>query len=208
MNLLQSHFSHLYHSPEAPDLMPSWMCSNSSINHSPHATPDTTSNTEQDEKYRVSTTPKSQPTVVYWWVWLFLTQLLVWTEGLSTNTCRMLAGLGTHFWLPNMAASTHGWCQYLCPWVSSNLSSPLWETLQNQQVGLAQASIKLLLLPWVPVCLRLCVHPLRKGSLLPEEPLGLLILRSTDLQSQMLLGLIFLGSRAWHRFQTCIPVIL
>lgn len=184
MNLLQSHFSHLYHSPEAPDLMPSWMCSNSSINHSPHATPDTTSNTEQDEKYRVSTTPKSQPTVVYWWVWLFLTQLLVWTEGLSTNTCRMLAGLGTHFWLPNMAASTHGWCQYLCPWVSSNLSSPLWETLQNQQVGLAQASIKLLFLPWVPRACEILYVPFKIGVSISHSPLACPKLNPAGLRSQ------------------------
>lgn len=200
MNLLQSHFSHLYHSPEAPDLMPSWMCSNSSINHSPHATPDTTSNTEQDEKYRVSTTPKSQPTLVYWWVWLFLTQLLVWPEGLSTNTCRMLAGLGTH----------SGFQIWLLPHMGgASISVPGWApAFPHLYERLSKTSRWVWLRPWVPVCLRLCVCPLRKGSLFPEEPLGLLILKSTDLQSQMLLGLIFLGSRAWHRFQTCTPVIL
>ena len=185
------------------------MYSNSSINHSPHATPNTSSNTEQGEKYRLSMIPKSQATPVYWWVWPCFSHSYQFGQRVSALTpAGCWAGLGTHFWLPDMAASRHGCCQYLCPWVSSSLSSPLWETLQNQQVGLAQASIKLLLLPWVPMCLRLCVHPLRMGSLFPEEPLGLLILSPTDLQSQVLLGFIFLGSRAWHRFQTGTPVIL
>ena len=40
------------------------------------------------------------------------------------------------------------------------LPPPLQETLQDQQVGLAQAPIKLLLLPWFPEPVRFCVHPL------------------------------------------------
>ena len=46
----------------------------------------------------------------------------------------------------------------------------LQETLQDQQVGLAQAPIKLLLLPWVPVHVRFCVCPLRVKSLFPRTP--------------------------------------
>ena len=34
---------------------------------------------------------------------------------------------------------------------------PLWEILQDQQVGLTQAPFKLLLLPWVPEGVRLCM---------------------------------------------------
>ena len=41
----------------------------------------------------------------------------------------------------------------------------LWETLQDQQVGLTQAPFKLLLLPWVPECVRTCVHHLGMESL-------------------------------------------
>ena len=36
------------------------------------------------------------------------------------------------------------------PWMSSSCFLPLQETLQDQQVGLTQASFKLLLLLWVP----------------------------------------------------------
>lgn len=42
------------------------------------------------------------------------------------------------------------------PRVSLNRPPPLQETLQEQQVGLAQAPIKLLLLPWVLVRVRFC----------------------------------------------------
>ena len=42
---------------------------------------------------------------------------------------------------------------------------PLLETLQNQQVCLTQAPLKLLLLPWVLEHVRFCVHPLTVKSL-------------------------------------------
>ena len=48
------------------------------------------------------------------------------------------------------------------------LPPPLQETLQDQQVGLAQAPIKLLLLPWFPEPVRFCVHPLRIKFLVPS----------------------------------------
>ena len=51
--------------------------------------------------------------------------------------------------------------------VSHSHSLPLQETLQGQQVDLAQALIKLLLLPWVLVHVRFCVSPLRVKSLFP-----------------------------------------
>ena len=43
------------------------------------------------------------------------------------------------------------------PRVSCSCLLPLWEILQDQQVGLTQAPFKLLLLPWVPEYMRFCV---------------------------------------------------
>ena len=45
------------------------------------------------------------------------------------------------------------------------LPLPLQETPQGQQVALAQAPIKLLLFPWVPMHMKVCEHPLRMKSL-------------------------------------------
>ena len=168
------------------------MCSNSSINHSPHATPNTSSNTEQGEKYRLSMIPKSQATPVYWWVWPCFSHSYQFGQRVSALTpAGCWAGLGTHFWLPDMAASRHGCCQYLCPWVSSNLSSPLWETLQNQQVGLAQASIKLLFLSSVPRACEILYVPFKVGVSISHNPLALPKLNPAGLQSQMFQGFIF-----------------
>ena len=65
------------------------------------------------------------------------------------------------------------------PRKSHSHSLPLQETLQGQQVGLAQASIKLLLFPWVPVCVGFCVRPLRVKS--SPSAFGLLKLSPTGL---------------------------
>lgn len=43
------------------------------------------------------------------------------------------------------------------PRVSCNHLPPLQKTLQDHQVGLAQAPIKLLFLSWVPMHVRFCV---------------------------------------------------
>ena len=51
--------------------------------------------------------------------------------------------------------------------VSLSYPLPLQETLQDQQVGLAQAPIKLLLFPWILVHVRFCVCPLAVKSLFP-----------------------------------------
>ena len=51
--------------------------------------------------------------------------------------------------------------------VSTSCLLPLWETLQDQQVILTQDLFKLLLLTWVPECVRFCVCPLRVESLFP-----------------------------------------
>ena len=51
------------------------------------------------------------------------------------------------------------------PRVSSSCPLLLQEALQDHQVSLTPAPFKLLLLPWVPVHARFCVHPLRVESL-------------------------------------------
>ena len=67
--------------------------------------------------------------------------------------------------------------------VTSSHLLPLWETLQDKQLGLTQGPNKLLLLPWVLEHVRFCVPLLRVGlyflqpSGTPESP--------TSLQSQM-----------------------
>ena len=63
---------------------------------------------------------------------------------------------------------------------------PLQETAQDQQVGLAQAPIKLLLLTWVPVRIRFCVHPFKSEVSFALSPMGLLKLSRSGLQSHML----------------------
>ena len=55
----------------------------------------------------------------------------------------------------------------------------LQETFQGQQVGLAQTPMKSLLLPWVPVYVRPCVHPPRVESLFPP------VLRSSCTQAPL-----------------------
>ena len=74
---------------------------------------------------------------------------------------------------------------------------PLPETLQDQQVGLAQAPIKLLLLTWVPVRIRFCVHPFKSEVSFALSPMGLLKLSRSGLQSHMLWGFIFPVQDPW-----------
>ena len=64
-------------------------------------------------------------------------------------------------------------CESSHPWVLPNISAtrslnPQWttatpltfqKTLQDQQVGLVQASMKSIIFSWVPVCMRPCVCP-------------------------------------------------
>ena len=64
---------------------------------------------------------------------------------------------------------------------------PPHETVQDQQVGLAQAPMRLLLLPLVPVHVRFCTIPLRVKSVSPS-PVELLQLSPAGLQIQMLWG--------------------
>ena len=54
--------------------------------------------------------------------------------------------------LPNMATDS-----IYVPRVSYSHPLPLQATLQDQQLDLAQAPVKLLLLPWVPVHMGFCV---------------------------------------------------
>ena len=62
------------------------------------------------------------------------------------------------------------------------------ECPQDQQVGLAQVLIKFLILSWVLVCVRFCVHYLRVKSVSPR-PIGFLKLSPAGLQRQMFRGL-------------------
>ena len=80
------------------------------------------------------------------------------------------------------------------PRVSHTCLLHLQETLQEQQVGLTQAPIKLLLLSWSVV--RFCVCSLSEISISPS-PLGLPKLSPTAFQSQILWGLIFLVQDSW-----------
>ena len=118
---------------------------------------------------------------------------------------------GARSWCPNVSLqkSSHRW---MLPSISttnvyvpkvghSHLPLPQ-ENPQDQQVGLAHASIKLLLLPLVLVCVRFCVHPLRVKSISPI-PVRLLNLSPAGLQNQMSRGLCSwcrtpgLGSLTW-----------
>lgn len=51
--------------------------------------------------------------------------------------------------------------------VTSSFLLPLSKPLQDQQVGMTQASFKLLLLIWAPEHVRFCVYPLRVECLFP-----------------------------------------
>ena len=80
--------------------------------------------------------------------------------------------------------------------VSSSCLLPLWEALQDQQVGLIQALFKLLFLPWVLEHVRFCVHFLRVESI-SHSPLALLKLSPAGLPSQTFWGLIFPVQDPW-----------
>ena len=51
-------------------------------------------------------------------------------------------------------------CSYLYPKMISVCLLPFWKVLQYQQVGLTQVPFRLLL-PYILMCVRFCVHPLR-----------------------------------------------
>lgn len=78
-----------------------------------------------------------------------------------------------------------------------NCSCPcLTRTLQDQQAGLAQAPIKLLLLSRAPVCTGFCVCPLKVMCVFPQSH-GASAVKPGGLQSQMLWELIFPVPEAW-----------
>ena len=62
----------------------------------------------------------------------------------------------------------YGWANVYVPRVSHNHPQPLQEILQDQQVGLAQAPIKLPFLSWVLEHVRFCVYSLSVKSLFPS----------------------------------------
>ena len=57
--------------------------------------------------------------------------------------------------------------------VTSSHLLPLWETLQDKQLGLTQGPNKLLLLPWVLEHVRFLCVPLKGGISVSHRPLGL-----------------------------------
>ena len=95
-----------------------------------------------------------------------------WLSGLrhpSTGAYRLLGGPGLGAYDPGKMS---GFSESSCRWhsdisatgvhipkVSYSLPPPSQKTLQDQQVGLAQAPMKSLLLLWVLVCVRPWVHP-------------------------------------------------
>ena len=77
--------------------------------------------------------------------------------------------------------------------VSSSCLLPLWETSQDQQLGLTQAPFKLLLFPWALERVRFCVCPLGVESV-SHSPPAPLNLSPASLQSQTFSRLV-----SWHR---------
>ena len=62
-------------------------------------------------------------------------------------------------------APQNGYFQCLCAQGESSGLLPLWEALQDQQLPLTQAPLKLLLQPWVLEHVRFCMPPLRVESI-------------------------------------------
>ena len=104
------------------------------------------------------------------------TQLLLCLRHLSTGADRLVSGarialvsyredckmaFARTSVLVGGRAYKYGCCQCLCPQCELQLLLPLQEALQDQQVGLTQASFKLLLLPQVLLCVRFCTSFLR-----------------------------------------------
>lgn len=92
------------------------------------------------------------------------------------------------------------------PWMSSSFQLLLGEALQDQQVCLPHTSFKMLLLPWILECVRVCVSPLRAETgfyrpltLLEVYPIGLQIQMFGDLTfwcRTFRLGILMWGSEA------------
>ena len=92
-------------------------------------------------------------------------------------------------------APKNGCYQWICPQgeplLNPTPSLHLQEAPQDKQVGLAQAPIKLLLLPWVLEHERFCAHHLSEVAF-PHSPVGLPKLSPASSQGQWLWELIFL----------------
>lgn len=73
--------------------------------------------------------------------------------------------------------------QYLCPYSEQQLPLPLQKTLQYQQLGLAQAPMKLLLLPLGPGMHETLYAPLKSGISVSPSPVEILRSNLTSLQS-------------------------
>ena len=116
-------------------------------------------------------------------------RLLDGSDGLGANEPRCQLSTAAVFTRLDVPQCVHHQC--LCPQCEPQPPLPLQETGRNQQGGLAQAPIKLLLLFWVPVCLRLCVCLLGVKSLFPPVLQGSWLYALLVLQSQTFRELIF-----------------
>ena len=121
---------------------------------------------------------------VSWWVWLLSPQLVVWLEASQHWSLQVVGGAKSWCRWANMAAtrSVHMVeCSLLClppvsvspGWATASRLLPLQETFQDQQVDVAQAPIKLLLLPWVPVHMKFCVYSWKVKPVFPPVFWGL-----------------------------------
>lgn len=123
--------------------------------------------------------------------WVYLpTLFVVWPEVLQHWSLQAV-GLGQillrKYWPPGGFMPTgnpqNTYHQYLCPYSEHQLPLPLQVTLQYQQVGLAQAPVKLLLLPLGSGVHETVCAPLKSGISVSPSPLEFLQSNLTSLQS-------------------------
>ena len=118
---------------------------------------------------------------VSWWIWLLPPQLVVWLEAPPHRSLQLV---GSWCRRAKVAAtrSVHVVeCSLLClppvsvspGWAAASHLLPFQETLQDQQVDVAQAPIKLLLLPWIPVHMKFCVYSWKVKLVFPPVFWGL-----------------------------------
>ena len=93
----------------------------------------------------------------------------------STEAYKLLGGARSWCQNDGFQESSHWWIfpgtsatSVLVSTVSHSYPLPPQETLQDQQLGLAQAPSSHCFFPWVLVCTRPCVHPPRMESLFPS----------------------------------------
>ena len=116
----------------------------------------------------------------------------------GTGAYKLLGGVRSYCQNGSLLESSCQWVLFststtgvLVPTVIHSHSLPPQETFQHQQVGLAHASVKSLLFPWVLVSRDLHV-PFKSGVLISLSLVEFLQSGPTGLQSQMLWGFFLL----------------